>query len=61
MSLFFMHEDTHQGKVAFETTTFGWVWPVVSHVQSYCIHITGFFDHLFTEKNQLIFNFHVWI
>ena len=22
----FLHEDIHQGKVASETTTFGWMW-----------------------------------
>ena len=27
---FFLPEDNHQGKVEPETTTFGWVWQVVS-------------------------------
>ena len=25
----FLHADNHKGKVACETTSFGWVWPVV--------------------------------
>ena len=29
-SLFFLHGDNHQGKVAFKATTRGWVWPGVS-------------------------------
>ena len=23
------HEDNHQGNIGYETTTFGWLWPVV--------------------------------
>ena len=30
----FLHGACHQGKVAYETTTFGWVWPVKSLAQS---------------------------
>ena len=32
----FVLEDNHQGKEAFGTTTFGWMWPVVPHIQSNC-------------------------
>ena len=28
-TLDFLHEDNNQGKVDYEKTTFGWVWPVV--------------------------------
>ena len=34
-----MHRDHDQEKVAFETTTFVWVWPGVSRVQSVCRNI----------------------
>ena len=32
----FLHADNHKGKVACETTSFGWVWPVVLLIQSDC-------------------------
>ena len=32
----FLHGDNHQERVGSETATFGWVWPVVSLVQSDC-------------------------
>ena len=34
--MYFLHEDYHQRKVTSETTTFGWVWPVVLLLQSDC-------------------------
>ena len=30
----FLRGDKHQRKAVFETTTFGWVWPVVPLIQS---------------------------
>ena len=29
--IYFLHGVSHQGKVAYEATTFGLIWPVVSH------------------------------
>ena len=34
---FFLQGDIHQGKVASETTTFGWVWLGVPLFQSDCV------------------------
>ena len=34
---FFLHGDIHQGKVASETTTFGWVWLGVPLFQLDCV------------------------
>ena len=30
----FLHEDNHQGRLASETTTFGWIWPGVLLIRS---------------------------
>ena len=34
-TLDFLHGDSHQGKVGFETAGFGWVWPVVFYPMRY--------------------------
>ena len=41
-----MHGVSHQGKVLSETTTFGWVWPVLYLIQSDCIDILFFADEV---------------
>ena len=41
--LVFLHVVSYQWKIASETTTFSWVWPVVSLIQSN----VGFFDHYY--------------
>ena len=48
ISYFFMRAVSHQGRVASETTTFGWVWSVKLFVKLDC-RINNFF-----EKNHLI-------
>ena len=42
--LHFLHN--HQGKLGSETTTFGYVWPVVALIQS----TAGFCDHQYLRK-----------
>ena len=55
--LYFLHGNNHQGNLASETTTFGWVWPVVPLIQSDC----RFFDHQFLWKESIdVLVFFTW-
>ena len=55
-TLGFLHGNSHQDKVGLETTSFGWVWPVVLSSQ-----IPRFFDHqYFREESIDILVFILW-
>ena len=54
----FLYGDNHEGKVASETTTFGWVSPVVL-VQSYVILILFDYQYLWKKPSDIL-DFFAW-